>query len=408
MFASPRLGAVRPLALAWLGRHELSGAFGDSGILFPLAAGLIAVNHLNPTVVFVGAGFYYIAAGAYFRLPVPVQPLKAFSALAIAQSLSPDVIAAGGTVLGVAYLLLGLTGAIKLLARIVPLAVIKGIQLSLAVTLILSAWNLALKNQGLSRIPDAISLAPLTIPTGLVIGLVALAGIVILLRWHIVPASLTVIALGSVGGAVFGQGVGPLTLGPVALTLPHPALADYWTGLLLLAIPQLPLSIGNAMVSSTDVAHAYFGPRASRVTVKGLAVSMGIANLLVAPLGGMPMCHGAGGFTAHHRFGARTAGATLVIGVVCVILGVGFGSSALLIVTRLLPAAVLGALLAYVGWEHLQLLRVLRGWQPWLTTLVVGIASQQTNLAIGVVVGLAVWYGLELVRRRLIAEESPA
>ena len=137
-------------------RHELSGAFGDSGVLFPLAASLIAINGLNPTVVFAGAGLFYVAAALYFRLPMPVQPLKAFSAIAIAFALTPSVIAAGALILGAAFLVLGATGLIRVVGRVVPIGVVKGIQLALGIALLRSAWDLSQRSQGLAAVPAAV------------------------------------------------------------------------------------------------------------------------------------------------------------------------------------------------------------------------------------------------------------
>ncbi len=377
-----------------LDRHELSGAFGDSGILFPLAASLIAVNGLSPTTVFIGAGIFYIAAALYFRLPMPVQPLKAFSAIAIAYALSPSVIAAGTLILGAAYFLLGATGLIRVVGRYVPFAVVKGIQLSLGITLLQGAWALARRPQGLASLPSGVTAGGTSAPIGLFIAAGALALALILLRWRFAPASLVVLSLGALLGALGGSDVGPLRLGPVPIAPTIPAAGDWWPALTLLAIPQLPLSIGNAMISMQDVARSYFGEGARRATLTGIARSMGLANLAVGVFAGMPMCHGAGGLTAHHRFGARTAAATLVIGATCIGLGLVFGQSALQIVTRGVPPAVLGALLAYVGWEHVQLVRALRGMLGWATCAVVAaLATASGNLGVGVIAGIAFWYG---------------
>lgn len=384
-----------------LDRHELSGAFGDSGILFPLAASLVAINGLNPTVVFLGAGLYYIAAGLYFRLPMPVQPLKAFSAIAIAGALSPSVIAAGALILGAAYFLLGATRLINVVGRFVPTAVVKGIQLSLGIFLLQSAWNLAQRPQGLTALPSAVAFPGTSVSLGLLIGASALLLALVLLRWRLAPASVVVLSLGALLGVFGGSDLGIMTLGPVPVSLVIPAAGDWWIALTLLAIPQLPLSVGNAMISMHDVAGSYFGPQARRATLTGIAKSMGIANLAVGLFAGMPMCHGAGGMTAHHRFGARTAAATLVIGVTCLLLGLVFGQSALQLITRGVPPAILGALLAYVGWEHIQLTRTLRGALSWATCLIVAaVATFSANLGWGVVAGIAWWYAAEFVASR--------
>ena len=386
-----------------LDRHELSGAFGDSGILFPLATALIAINGLNPTVVFVGAGLYYIAAALYFRLPMPVQPLKAFSAIAIAGALSHGVIAAGVLLLGLAYFLLGATGLITTLGRYVPVAVVKGIQLSLGITLLQLAWNLAQKGGALPFDGARVDPFGFGVPLSLAVALAALALVLVLLRWRFAPASVVVLGIGVVLGLVSGDLGRSIALGPVPPTLEVPAPGEWWLAFTLLVIPQLPLSIGNAMISMHDVAHSYFGFRAERATLPAIAKSMGLANLAVGWFAGMPMCHGAGGLTAHHRFGGRTPAATLIIGVVCLVLGLVFGRSALQIINELVPPAILGALLAYVGWEHIQLIRVIRGMLPFATCgLVAAVSVVSANLGWGVVAGLLFWYAV-ITGQRLAA-----
>ena len=58
-------------------RVELAGAFGDLGTLLPIVVGMILINGLSPSTVFLAFGLFYLVTGYHFRLPVPVQPLKA-------------------------------------------------------------------------------------------------------------------------------------------------------------------------------------------------------------------------------------------------------------------------------------------------------------------------------------------
>ena len=78
-----RATTIAPPALAWpLTRLDVAGAFGDIGVLFPIAIALISLNHMNPTAVFLCAGATYILAARYFQIPIAVQPLKAVAAVA--------------------------------------------------------------------------------------------------------------------------------------------------------------------------------------------------------------------------------------------------------------------------------------------------------------------------------------
>jgi uncharacterized membrane protein HdeD (DUF308 family) len=55
------------------------------------------------------------------------------------------------------------------------------------------------------------------------------------------------------------------------------------------------------------------------VTEGKIAVSTGMMNVLSASVGGVPMCHGAGGMAGHVRFGARTGGAVIILGVLLLV-----------------------------------------------------------------------------------------
>jgi hypothetical protein len=121
---------------------EISGGFGDIGLLAPMAVALITLNHLNATVVLAGAGIFYITTALIFRLPVPVQPLKAVSAIAIASGLGPPGIAAAGLMIGVIFVALSVTNLTSVLRRIFVAPVVRGIQLSIGLLLAQAALGL--------------------------------------------------------------------------------------------------------------------------------------------------------------------------------------------------------------------------------------------------------------------------
>jgi len=111
---------------------------------------------------------------------------------------------------------------------------------------------------------------------------------------------------------------------PPRPTLEDPRNSGYATPFVLLVIPQLPLTFGNAVVAVNELEHEYFGPAARRVSPSAVCLSAGLGNTVSALFGGMPMCHGAGGLTAHARLGARTAGMNLVLGAAFLALGLFF------------------------------------------------------------------------------------
>ena len=160
-------------------------------------------------------------------------------------------------------------------------------------------------------------------------------------------------------------------------------------------ICTLPLLIPLA---AADAARTYFGNAAARVRPGRLATSLGIANLFSGAIAGMPVCHGAGGMTAHRAFGARTGGAPLVMGVALVTLALVLGAG-MTAVLAAFPVAVLAGMLAVAGLLHIGLLRDLTGAWGWAIALLVGVAGILTNLAVGLALGLVLWWGRALSRR---------
>jgi SulP family sulfate permease len=130
-------------------RVELAGAFGDLGTLLPIVVGMILINKLSPSTVFLAFGLFYIATGYYYRLPVPVQPLKAVGAIAIAYPalITEPVIGASGIIFGALLLLFALTGIVDTLAKLFTQPVVRGIQLSLGLVFLKKGIELIVSPQ---------------------------------------------------------------------------------------------------------------------------------------------------------------------------------------------------------------------------------------------------------------------
>ena len=370
-------------------RRELAGAVADVGVLVPIAVALIVKNGVSPTAVLLPAGLLYVAAAFVYRLPIPVQPLKAFGAIAIAEGLAADAVAAGALLMGVVFVALGASGLVDRAARAFPRAVIRGVQLVVGLLFLKIAWGLVVEP------PAAFKEHALTVPVALGLSACALVLALALKRYAI---SLALVTLG-VGVMVVTTG-GATELGPAAIGAPNLDTATLWTALTLLVLPQLPLSFANSCLATADAAHTYFGERADRVRPGRLATTFGSANLLAGAIGGMPVCHGAGGLTAHVSFGARTAGAPLVMGATLLTLALvaGAGLAALL---AAFPLPILAALLTSAGILHIGLLRDLQGAPAWALALTVGAVGFLVHLALGVAIGLALFWGTRLVRRAL-------
>ena len=153
-------------------------------------------------------------------------------------------------------------------------------------------------------------------------------------------------------------------------------------------LAQLPLTFGNAVVATADAERSYFGGRARRVRPARLAASIGVANALAGLSGGLPLCHGAGGVTAHYKLGARTAFSTLAAGSLFVALGLGLGSSLPALLQLLAPGALAG-MLAYVAIQHGVLAGQLERLDDRLIAGGVGLTTLMSgNLAIGFAAGV--------------------
>ena len=329
-------------------RMELAGSLGDLGTLLPLAVGMIVLNQLHATNVLVTVGLFYVLAGLYFGVPTPVQPMKVIGAYAIAVGMTPQQVVSSGLWMGVIVLFLGVTGVIEIIRRYTPKSTIRGIQLAVGVVLLIKGLKLVMDEDPNLAVQ---TIGPMH--TGLLLGVVGLVLTLLLLENKRLSATLVLIVFGIAAGLLLGR---PLDLEAFAWGFHVPKPVPYgWPGwddlvwvIPVVALPQLPTTSGNAIISSTDLAHEYFHEKSHRVTNRSVSISQGLANLLSFFLGGIPVCHGAGGLAAHYRFGARTAGSNLYIGGICLVLALAFGEN-IVSVLRLLPLSILGVLLIFAG-----------------------------------------------------------
>jgi SulP family sulfate permease len=383
-----------------LTRLDIAGAFGDVGVLFPIAIALISLNEMNPTAVFLAAGLAYILAGAYFRIPIAVQPLKAVAAIALALHLPPASIAAAGLVMGVVLCVIGITNLAPLLARLFTLPIVRGIQLGLGLLLARGGIHLILEYKGATAAAGALPTSSLLIALG------AAAVLLAFRKSSRFPAALVLLGAGLILGVSEHWGKLPsLDLGPLPLDFLHPQAGLLWSALVALVVPQFALTFGNAIVATENTAEILYGPQARRVTTRALSLSIGVMDLCAGTIQAAPLCHGSGGITAHNKFGARSEKSSYVIGAVCLLLAL-FGHSALGIL-GLIPMTVLGVFLIYVGIQHGSFVRDIVKNRVWLFIAVaVGlVALATTNLTLGFLVGFAL-QGLHLAYVKLRAKRG--
>ena len=381
-------------------RRELAGSVGDFGTLLPLAIGYIVVCGMDPAGFLVMMGLMNIATGLIYRLPMPVQPKKVIAVMAIAQRWKPSTIYAAGFGTGLIWLLMAATGWIQKIANHTPKSVVRGIQITLGILLGweglkmmtgMGTWSAALSGFG-SR------------PLYLGLGILSIIVVLTLRQSRIAPAGLVLVLLGIVAGSLKGNLLDSLQVGfklpPITLFTP----GDVWQGMLLAGFAQLPLTATNAILATSALIKEYWPDRV--VPERKLALNMGVMNTTTTFLGGMPMCHGAGGLAGQYYFGARTGGTNIIEGVIEIGLGLFF-SSAIVGIFSSFPMSIVGAMMAMVG---LNLARHALGLRrkdlaPALVTVAI---SLYTNMAVGFVVGAIVYFGIKLFFRASGRCESDA
>ena len=340
--------------------RELSGSFGDFGTLFPLAIGYIVVCGLDPAGFLVMMGLANIVTGLIYRLPMPIEPMKVLAVVAIAQRWPPSMVYASGFVMGVVWLIFGLTGIMGWIARVTPRSVIRGIQASLGVLLAIEAVKL------------------------------------IWPAW-LLGAAAVVIVLGIVLMAFRGDLAG---VKGVAFRLPPLtgfSLGEVWKSLLLAGFAQIPLTATNAVIATSALIKKYWPDRP--VSENQLALNQGVMNLVVPFFGGMPLCHGAGGLAGQYYFGARTGGTNILEGFLEIMLGL-FLAGSIASLFAAFPSAIIGAMMLLVGVELMKFTRDVR-WSLDLIPLgATAAVSVLTNMAFGFAAGMAMHYLILLITRR--------
>ena len=318
-------------------RMEWAGAFGDLGTLIPFVVGYIGVLKMDPFGVLFAFGVAMLVCGMYYKTPIPVQPMKAIGAIAIAQVaqtavITPMVVYSACLVTGLLWLVLGLTGAASRITRLVSRPVLIGIILGLGLSFMLQGVKMMASHW--------------------LIAAVGLIGTLLLLTNRKIPAMFLLLVFGALCGVVLNPGaLHELTASSIVIHTPRFALLnvtwhDLFIGFVFLAIPQLPLTLGNAVMAIRDENNRLFPERP--VTDKGVATSTGLMNIASAIVGGVPMCHGAGGMAGHVAFGARTGGALIILGSVLLVLALFFSGS-IHALFHLFPAAILGVMLFLAG-----------------------------------------------------------
>lgn len=377
------------------GAGEWSGALGDLGTFLPLSVALALVCGMDLGAIFLFAGLGCIASGLVFRQPIPVQPMKALAAVAIADTLTPGSIAASGVFMGVFLLTLALSGLLERAARWVPAPVVRGIQAAIGLKLALKAFAWATGVEWSATMLSVSSGLPLVGPDSWLVLVIAVAVLVfgrraVLALPVLFVAGLGLIALIEPGGHLNA------TISPPRIGLIQPTGQEWLVGLREASMAQLPLTLLNSVLAVCALSDDLFQGRG--VPLRRMALKIGLLNLLATPLGAMPMCHGAGGLAAQHRFGARTGGSVLILGSGLLVVGLLFGGG-LGELLNLYPKSILAVMISLAGWLLASKAFGTRGSANWvvLAATVLGIIA--INTAVGFLLGMGVAYVVRFWRR---------
>lgn len=371
----------------WL--SEIAGAYGDLGTFLPLVMGILLLGYFDASGILVGFGVFAIFSGLIYRRPIPVQPMKAIAAYAIVGGLTPAAVMASGLLLGVILLVLGTTRLFKKLDQWIPACVLVGIQLGLGVSLIVTSLSMVSK--------DWISVI-----------LVVLL-LLVVQRSQLKVVWILILLLAGISWSFVweGQALPVVSFQWYWPKVSLPEWSDFKEALETAVFPQLAMTLTNAVLLTALVASQYFPENAdrNRISPRHLAISTGFLNILLAPMGALPMCHGAGGLVAHYHLGARRGFAVIVFGVTCLLLGFLAGDQAIQLLA-LMPAFIVAGLLAYAG---VQLSSPMKAWQQPLLerviTLLVAIICVLFNAGFALVAGVV--FAVVLKRFASLSTDAP-
>ena len=359
---------------------EFSGGFGDIGTFIPLAVGLSVATGMDFGIILIFAGAANIFAGVLFGLPVPVQPMKVIAAVAIADALSPGAVAAAGIATGAVVLVVGLSRLIEAIEKAVPMSVVRGIQLGVAVKLFIRAASYIRSTPyvGFDSIVTAASLALLVIATR---------------RFSRFPSAFALFIVGLlISFPTARPALEAAGAGPPSFAIALPTGSEWVSGILGAAILQVPLTILNSVIAVCALSGDLFPGR--RMSSRKTALSVGLINLVTCWFGAMPVCHGSGGLAAQYRFGARTGGSVVLVGVLKIAVGAAFASTAVAVMAAY-PASVLGVLLVFAALELARPAMDQTELPNFIVTLLTAVVIGLVNTIAGVAVGLVLAFTIQ-------------
>ena len=327
---------------------EISGSLGDLGTLLPLLIALTLTKSISLSTTLVFTGLANVFTGLFFSIPLPVQPMKAVAAVAIANEFSQAQTVSAGLFVATIIGILSLTGLLGWIARVVPIPVIKGIQVGAGLSLVLAAG---------SSLFSKLSWAG---PRALDNHIWTIVAFALLLMTNTTAAhekpSMIPYALGIF---IVGLAFARADLHPkhdlISFGIWHPQPVSFtWpelrTGALTAGLGQLPLTALNSIIAVTHLA-AELLPTVPTPSEASIGLSVAVMNVVSCPFGAMPTCHGSGGLAAQYKFGARSGASVIILGLFKLIAGLVISDQWLVNLLERFPKAFLGILLAAAGIE---------------------------------------------------------
>ncbi|KAJ9663340.1 hypothetical protein H2198_000857 [Neophaeococcomyces mojaviensis] len=324
---------------------EVSGALGDLGTFLPLLIALATSHAISLSTTLILTGFFNIATGVFFGIPLPVQPMKAIAAVAILKGMSAGEVAAAGIFVGGVIGILSITRLLEFVTRWVPVPVVKGIQVGAGLSLVLASGTKSVSELGWIG-PSWGDNRLWIVVTFLALLTVNLGG-----RLSRVPFALIVTITGIIFGIILTVQSGD-RLPAFRVWKPHSSIPDrteWRTGIIDAGLGQLPLTTLNSIIAVTHLA-ADLLPEVETPTVTAIGLSVAAMNLIGCWFGGMPVCHGSGGLAAQYKFGARSGASIIFLGVLKLLLGLVFGNSLTGLLNRF-PTALLTVMVIAAGLE---------------------------------------------------------
>jgi MFS superfamily sulfate permease-like transporter len=391
---------------------EISGSLGDLGTFLPIVIALAEGGQISLTTTLIFTGLFNIATGMVFGIPLPVQPMKAIAAISILRSLNAGQTAAAGMFVAACILFFSLTGLLEWFTKVIPIPVVKGIQVGAGLSLVIAAGSKALASLNWTTPSWADNYIWIV---------VAFCALLVVNSYQRLPYALLATIIGTIFSIVIVS-TSSGSLPQLRLWYPYvriPLGGDWKIGIVDAGIGQLPLTTLNSVIAVTHLA-ADLLPEISTPSVTAIGLSVSAMNLLGCWFGAMPVCHGSGGLAAQYRFGARSGASIIFLGVVKVLIGLIFGESLgdlfhafpISILTVMIIAA--GLELANVGESlNTQRARDLKGGsiqltekiskQRWTTMLVTaGMLVAFKNDAVGFIAGMLCHWSFQVPTFRSI------